>query len=104
MTEQKLYKEESNARIMDYIQKIVKEKFLISYTDGEFIIRCRRVGADSCSAAIFSQNKLYEVILRNQLVALVYARKNNKGFTEESYIVFEETIKKMKEKGRVIKI
>lgn len=99
MEKQKVYQDELEAKPSEFIHKIAEKYQLQALAQGEIEFRVRGVGLPyEINCDKLTDDKIYELIIRNHLVAMVYLRREEANFTEANYVVFESEIKKLKAK------
>lgn len=98
MKKQKIFQDEHDAKAGEFIHKIVKRYKLQALAQGEIEFRSRSVGLPyEHDTDKFTDDKIYELIIRNHLVAMVYLRREEANYTEANYIVLQSVIKKLRE-------
>lgn len=99
MEKQEVYMDELDAKPSEFIHKIAKKYHLQALAQGEIEFRDRGAGLPyELHCDKLTDDKIYELIIRNHLVAMVYLRRNDANFTEANYVVFESVIEQLKAK------
>lgn len=76
MEKQKVYQDEQEAKVTEFIHKMVKEYQLQALAWGEIEFRVRGVGLPyKMNHDKLTDDKIYELIIRNHLVAMAYLRR-----------------------------
>lgn len=98
MEKQEIFQDELEAKAGEFIQKIAKRYKLQALAKGQIEFRSRSVGLPyEHDTDKFTDDKIYELIIRNHLVAMVYLRREEANYTEANYVVFNSVIKKLRE-------
>lgn len=98
MEKQKIFQDEYDAEAGEFIHKIAKRYNLEALANGQIEFRSRSVGLPyEHNTDKFTDDKIYELIIRNHLVAMVYLRREEANYTEANYIVLQSVIKMLRE-------
>lgn len=85
--------DEIEAHPSEFLHEVAKKYGIIGLTKIE--VKSRGVGIDTFSEHI-TDDKIFELIADNQLIALVYLRRDDWNWTEATYIEIPWAIKKVK--------
>ena len=98
MEKQGIFQDEIDAKAGEFFHQIAKRYNLEALAKGQTEFRSRSVGLPyEHGTDKFTDDKIYELIIRNHLVAMVYLRREDANYTEANYVVFKSVIKKLRE-------
>ena len=93
MEKQKTFQDQPDANAGEFIHKIAKRYNLEALAKGQIEFRSRSIGLPyEHDTDKFTDDMIYELIIRNHLVCLVYLRRKEANHTEANYVVFESVI------------
>jgi hypothetical protein len=87
--------DEIDAHPSEFLQEVAEKHGIIGQT--RIIVKSRGVGIDTYHEHI-TDDKVFELVADNQLIALVYLRRDDWNWTEATYIEIPWAIEKVKER------
>ena len=87
--------DEIDAHPSEFLQEVAEKHGIIGQT--RIIVKSRGVGIDTYHEHI-TDDKVFELIADNQLIALVYLRRDDWNWTEATYIEIPCAIEQVKER------